>query len=58
MRGTLIHIHLCTEAYEQGALTFPKDLTFHLGINDASYSDDRSAFLLLYHSIPEAKERN
>lgn len=36
MRGTLIHIHLCTEAYERETLTFPKDLTFRLGIDRAS----------------------
>ena len=58
MRGALIHIHLCTEAYKQGALTFPKDHTSYLGIDNAYHSDDRSAFLLLYHSIPEEKERN
>lgn len=58
MRCTLIHTHLCTEAYTQGALTFPEDHTSYLGIGNAYHSDDSSAFLLLYHSIPEEKERN
>lgn len=58
MRGTLIHTHVCTEAYELGALTFPKDSTSHLGIANAYHSDDRSAFLLLYCSFPEEKERS
>lgn len=58
MRDTLIHIHLCTEAYEQGALTFPKDRTSHLGIDNAYHSDDRPALLLLCHSVPAENERN
>ena len=53
----MVHIHLCTEPYEQGTLTFPKDHTSYLGINNVHHSDGRTAFLPLYHSIPEEKEK-
>lgn len=58
MRDTLINIRLCTEAYEQGAPTFPEVLPTHLGMDDASHSDDGACILstISWHSQRKRKE--